>query len=294
VHPALPRSADDECDQRCREWRGIPTGGIRRGGENDVIVLMVGDVVGAAATVELARRLPALRREHAVDLVVVNAENSAPSGLGPTEQSVELLLSAGADVITGGNHSWDSLAAVRALGHPRVLRPVNLAEDVAGRGTLTLEAAGEPVTVVNLADSCAMRSARGVAHKFLPAFPCWLRVERTGTVLVDYHGEHVLEKQIFAHAVDGVAAAVVGTHTHEPTEPLRILPGGTALVTDVGMTGPSGGAQGFDAAHFVRALTVHGNAFHPPLPRPVQGPIVLGAVLLDIAGGRTRRVERVR
>jgi 2',3'-cyclic-nucleotide 2'-phosphodiesterase len=259
-----------------------------------VIVLMVGDVVGSAATAELVHRLPALRREHGADLVVVNAENSAPSGLGPCEQSVSALLDAGADVITGGNHSWDSMSAVRALEHPCVLRPLNMAEGVAGHGTATLDVAGERVTVVNLGDACAMRSARGVAHKFLPAFPVWLGLRPTGVVLVDYHGEHVLEKQIFAHAVDGRAAAVVGTHTHEPTEPLRILPGGTALVTDVGMTGPAGGAQGFDAGHFVRSLTVHGNAFHPPLPPVAPGPVVLGAVVLEISGGRTRRVERVR
>lgn len=259
-----------------------------------MIVLMVGDVVGSAATEQLACRLPALRREHAADLVVVNAENSAPSGLGPSERSIEALLDAGADVVTGGNHSWDSLTAVRALEHPRVLRPLNLAEGVPGHGTVTVEAAGEQVTVVNLADACAMKSARGVAHKFLPAFPCWLALRPTGVVLVDYHGEHVLEKQIFAHAVDGLAAAVVGTHTHEPTEPLRILPGGTALVTDLGMTGPTGGAQGFDASHFVHALTVHGNAFHPPLPPVVQGPVTLGAVALDIVEGRTRRLDRVR
>ena len=258
-----------------------------------MIVLFVGDVVGRPATEWLVERIPQLRRKHDAGLVVVNAENSGEDGFGPTCAMVDMLHDAGADVVTGGNHSWDSPDAVAALNRPWVLRPLNFAPGVPGIGILTVQVGGDPVTVVNLGDQCAMRSARGVAHKFMPAFPCWLTADRTGTVLVDYHGEHVIEKQIFAHTVDGTAAAVLGTHTHEPTLPLRILPSGTALVTDVGMTGPTGGVQGFTAANFVTGLTREGNPFHPPLPVPADGPLTLGAVLVEVEGGKATRLERL-
>lgn len=256
-------------------------------------MLFVGDIVGAAATTLVAECLPELRREHRLDLVVANAENCAPSGLGMTVELIELLFESGVDVITGGNHSWDSPESESALSHPRVLRPHNLLGGVPGRGLLSLEVSSQTVTVLNLADACALRSTKAVSGKVLPTYPCWLAADCKGTIIIDYHGDHVTEKQIFAYAVDGEVAAVLGTHTHEPTLPLHILPGGTALVTDVGMTGPLGGVQGFAHGNFVAGLKQKGNPFALPLPTPTEGPIVLGAVLLEIEGGKTRQIERL-
>jgi metallophosphoesterase (TIGR00282 family) len=258
-----------------------------------VIVLFVGDVVGPAAAAYVAERVPELRRELDVDLVVANAENCAPTGLGMTVELVELLLGSGVDVITGGNHSWDGDEAEEALAHPRVLRPHNLAEGVPGTGLLSLDVAGETVTVLNLADAGALATTRAVAGKVLPSYACWVAAERKGTVIVDFHGEHVIEKQIFACAVDGEAAAVVGTHTHEPTLPVYVLPGGTGFVTDVGMTGPLGGVQGFAPRMFVEGLKRAGDHFALGIPPPATGPISLGAVLLELEAGRTTRIERL-
>lgn len=258
-----------------------------------MIVLFFGDIVGEEATEYLIKRLQQLRDHHRVDLVIANAENCAPSGLGMTEWQAEALLASGVDVITGGNHSWDSPDSVRALENPFVLRPLNLADGVPGHGSLTLEVEDELVTVINLADACAMKSVRAVQGKWLPAYAAWEAAERTGTVIVDYHGDHVLEKQIFARAVDGEAAAVLGTHTHEATLPLHVLPGGTALVTDVGMTGPVGGVQGFGYDIFVAGLRSTGNPFELGIPRPISGPIELGAVLLEVDGGKTLNMQRV-
>jgi calcineurin-like phosphoesterase len=210
-----------------------------------------------------------------------------------TTKQVEWLLDQGVDVITGGNHSWDSDDSVEALRHPRVIRPLNLMDGVPGKGSVIVETDEGPITVVNLADACAMNSVKVAAGKFLPAYAGWVEAEKRGTVIVDYHGDHVLEKQIFARAVDGVAAAVLGTHTHEPTLPLHVLPGGTALVTDVGMTGPTGGVQGFGYDLFVAGLTTSGNPFSLGLPRPLAGPITVGGVLLEIDSGRTLRLERI-
>ncbi|MGA4844455.1 YmdB family metallophosphoesterase [Streptomyces sp. G45] len=258
-----------------------------------MIVLYFGDVVGERASALLAERLPALRHEHRVDLVIANAENSAPNGLGMGGKQVEELLAAGVDVITGGNHSWDSEESVGLLSLPRVIRPENLAAGVPGRGTIEVEAAGETVTVVNLADHCAMKSVKATAGKFLPAYESWCAASKNGVVIVDYHGDHVLEKQIFAHAVDGAAAAVLGSHTHEATGPLHILPRGTAFVAEVGMTGPGDGVQGFAPGNLVSGLRATGDPFSAPLPSVSLGPVVLGAVLLDIRDGRTVGLERL-
>jgi metallophosphoesterase (TIGR00282 family) len=258
-----------------------------------VIVLFFGDIVGEDATAYLARRVIDLRDEHHADLVITNAENCAPNGLGMATKQIDLLLTSGVDVITGGNHSWDSSESVELLDHPAVVRPFNVGPNVPGRGLLHLSVAGVDLTILNLADACAMRSVRALDGTFRPAYQGWSEADRRGTVIVDYHGDHVIEKLIFARAVDGEAAAVLGTHTHEPTLPLHILPGGTALVTDVGMTGPIGGVQGFGYDSFVEGLRTVGNPFALPLPVPLHGPIALGGVLLEIEDGRTRRLERL-
>jgi 2',3'-cyclic-nucleotide 2'-phosphodiesterase len=258
-----------------------------------VRVLFIGDVVGVEATRYVASRVPRLRREHGVDLVVCNAENCAPSGLGTTVELVDLLIGSGVDVITGGNHSWDSPEAVDSLAHPCVLRPHNLEDGVPGRGLLHTTAAGETVTVLNLCDPAALRSIAALRGKVFHHYRGWTSADRRGTVIVDFHGDNVIEKQIFAHAVDGEAAAVMGTHSHEPTLPLHILPGGTALVTDVGMTGPAGGVQGFSQVLFVDALRQTGDHFGLGIPPVGGGPITLGAVLLEIDGGRTSCLSRL-
>lgn len=259
-----------------------------------MIVLFIGDIVGAEATKLVVRNVPKLRRDHRIDLVIANAENCAPDGFGTTVWQLESLLESGVDVITGGNHSWDSVQAVASLELPRVLRPANVARDVPGRGVLTVEVAGELVTVVNLADHRALHSVKAITGKIIPAYRAWTQAEKCGTVIVDYHGDHVLEKQIFAHAVDGIASAIFGSHTHESTIPLHLLPGGTAFITDVGMTGPVGGVQGFDPAPLVRNLRERGNAFDGLLPGPISGvPITFGAVLVTIEVGRATKIERL-
>ena len=149
---------------------------------------------------------------------------------------------------------------------------------------------GKPVTVVNLADAGAIADA-------LPPYPAWREIAdglggRLGTVIVDFHGDSAFAKHGFAYAADGEVAAVLGTHTHEPTSTLHLLPGGTALVVDVGMTGRSGGFQGIDPACFLPEFLGEIPVEPPPLAL-ATGPMVLGAVLLTIENGRTTAIERV-
>lgn len=254
-------------------------------------LLFIGDIVGPDATDYLARRLPELRHTHAVDLVIANAENCSITGPRPMDgfgmraEAVETLLSAGVDVLTSGNHAWDAPDADAVLAHPRVLRPFNLPPGTSGKGLLALDVAGEQVSVLNLADTLAMKVA-------LPLYAAWQAARPTGTVIVDLHGTSGIKKQAFAHAVAGQAAAVLGTHTHEPTLLLHLLPGGTALVCDVGMTGRLGGVAGMDARPFI--AWTKGEDAEPLLPFALaNGPMVLGAVLLEIVGGRTTAITRI-
>ncbi|WPB87777.1 YmdB family metallophosphoesterase [Streptomyces malaysiensis] len=163
-----------------------------------------------------------------------------------------------------------------------------------GKGIIHVTVGGETVTVINLADDCAMHSVKATAGKVFPAYRAWDTADRRGSTIVDYHGDHVLEKQIFAHAVDGEATAVLGTHTHEATERLRLLTKGTAFVTEVGMTGPDGGVQGFTPTNLVNGLRTAGNPFAGDMPDVFGGPMVLGAVLLEISNGAATGIERIR
>lgn len=254
-------------------------------------VLFIGDVVGAPGVDLVVARLPELRKRHAVDVVVANAENAGPDGLGLTTAALERLLAGGVDVITGGNHSWQGDRA--PLDHPRVLRPHNVAGDAPGTGVLTLDVGTTPLTVLNLAGADALDNEPTAPAVARPAYAAFRSAPLVGTVLVDIHANHVFEKQVFAHAVDGRAAAVLGTHTHEPTLDVHHLPGGTVLVADVGMTGLQGGVMGFEPEGFVAALDGRTPWDSAQAPLRVGSP-VLGAILMQTDGSVTRWAIRIR
>ncbi len=255
-------------------------------------VLMVRDIVGPDAVAYLAERLPGLRRDRDVHLVIANAENCAVTapvpygGFGMTVELIEQLLESGVDVVTSGNHGWDGPEADVVHRHPRVLRPHNFPGRVMGKGVATLEVGGERVSVLNLGSPTA------VMPKALPPYGSWSAAGLEGTVIVDFHGDSAWEKMEFATAVDGRVAAVLGTHTHEPTINLHILPGGTSLVADVGMTGPSGNPGGFPLQHFAARMRGEDPGSLPPFEL-AAGPVILGAVWLRIEGGRTLEIERI-
>jgi calcineurin-like phosphoesterase len=254
--------------------------------------LFVGDVVGPRAVEWLALRLSPLRAEHSVDLVIVDAENSAANGASMTVQAVERLVDAGADVITGGNHAFEGPEVDAVLSHEHVLRPLNVALSNPGRGALTTDAGGEPVRVVVLADRAALEVAPPTARMTIEPYAAWAALPNGPTTIVEMHALSVMAKQSFAYAVDGEVAAVLGTHTHEPTLPLHLLPGGTALVTEVGMTGPRDGPQGMHPQRVVERVRAPPASELPPVG-PADGEIVLGAVLLEIQDGLTRSVVRL-
>lgn len=251
-------------------------------------ILFIGDLVGRPAVRYAIDRIGELRAAHPIDLVVVNAENATfdatTNRYGTDQETIDLLFGAGVDVITGGNHTWDHSDAVTVLADPRVLRPANVPADLPGHGVVSLDIAGEPVTVVNLALPDAIANATGL-------WAAWQATDRRGTVLIDLHGMEPQAKRGFALAVDGDAAAVLGTHTHEPSLALDILPGGTAFVTDVGFTGPSGGAGGLAAAVITGEIRSDRD---PSAPAALaDGPHVLAAVLVTTKEGHATAIQRL-
>jgi hypothetical protein len=202
-----------------------------------VRIALVGDVVGGAGRRVLRKGLNRLREEHRPDLVIVNGENAA-GGAGLTPATADEIFRAGADVITTGNHVWDRKEILPYLDEEaRLLRPANYPEPAPGRGVCIAEAGnGIPVGVVNLIGRVFLSD---VDDPFRAADAILRRLHgRCPVVVVDFHAEVTSEKAALAWHLDGRVAAVLGTHTHVATADERILPGGTAFQTDVGMTGP--------------------------------------------------------
>jgi metallophosphoesterase (TIGR00282 family) len=205
-------------------------------------ILFIADVVGKPGRRGLAAAMPVLRELHSPGLVVVNAENSA-GGVGVTESSAKDLFKIGADVLTLGNHAYRHRDVYEYLDRePRIVRPANYAIGNPGRGTTVVEAGGMKVGVLNLSGQVHLNVARNAFHTADAELG---RLEdEADAVFVDFHAEVTSEKVAMGWHLDGRAAAVVGTHTHVPTADARVLPGGTAVLTDAGMTGSRNGIIG--------------------------------------------------
>ena len=205
-------------------------------------LLFIGDIVGEPGRRALTELLPALREQHSPDLVVVNGENSA-GGLGITEKIARRMLDAGVDVITTGNHVFRHRDVYPFLdASDRIVRPANYLATNPGRGHTVVEKDGTRWAVVNLSGSVQLPAA---TSPFLEADRLLERLEgRADLVVVDFHAEVTSEKVAMGWHLDGRVLAVLGTHTHVPTADARVLPRGTAFISDVGMTGPRGSVLG--------------------------------------------------
>jgi metallophosphoesterase (TIGR00282 family) len=207
-----------------------------------MVVLFIGDVVGGPGRRGLAAAMPTLRERHRPDLVVVNGENSA-GGLGITEGTAEELFEIGADVITTGNHVYRHREVYDYLDRTeRVVRPANYPHANPGSGHTVIECGGRRVAVINLSGAVQLKVARNPFHE-VDAILERLRDE-ADVAIVDFHAEVTSEKVAMGWHLDGRVGAVLGTHTHVPTADARVLPGGTAFISDVGMTGSRAGVIG--------------------------------------------------
>lgn len=257
-------------------------------------LLFLGDVVGRTGRKAVIEQLPGLRQRYALDFVIVNGENSA-GGFGITEAILEELLDAGADVVTLGNHAFDQKdTLVYIERQPRLLRPLNFPKGTPGRGAGLYKAKiGQDVLVIN-----------AMGRVFMTELDCPFRAidaeldacglkQGADAIFIDMHAEATSEKQALAYHVDGRATAVVGTHTHAPTADERVLPGGTAYMSDAGMCGDYNSVLGMQVEEPI-------NRFLTRIPmgrfEPAEGPAGLSglAVEIDDKTGLATRVKALR
>ncbi|HEX4962069.1 MAG TPA: TIGR00282 family metallophosphoesterase [Thermoanaerobaculia bacterium] len=253
-------------------------------------LLFVGDVIGKPGRRALHSLLPRLVDHHRADYVVVNVENSA-GGFGVTPEVLGELASLPIDVYTTGNHMWDKKEGVAILDRePRLLRPHNYPEGNPGRGLHVGEtAAGIPVAVINLEGRVFMHH---LDSPFLIADRLLAGLDRkVKAIFVDFHAEATSEKQALGFYLDGRVSAVVGTHTHVPTADERVLPKGTALLTDVGMTGPYESIIGMRPDKVLKRFLLQTPASFEVAKRDVR----LAAAVIDIdeETGKARGIERL-
>ena len=253
----------------------------------DFKVLAVGDVVGNPGLERIRRNLRQLKRKTGADFVVVNGENAAVVGITPDQ--AEMILDAGADCITLGNHTWAKREIVTYVDDcPQIVRPANYAPQVPGRGWQIFETKAGDVAVVDLIGRVNMDY--GPDNPFLAAEKI-LKQIKAKIILVELHAEATSEKLAMGYMLDGKVSAVWGTHTHVPTADAQVLPKGTGYVTDLGMTGPKNSVLGIrpelSIAKFRGDLTER--------YRWAEGPTKLEAVLftIDSATGKCLRAERV-
>ena len=253
-------------------------------------ILMIGDVIGQPGRHAVRALVPGLRSEYKIDLVVANGENSA-GGFGITPDNVQELMESDVDVITSGNHVWKQKEIIPFISEEwPLIRPANYPPGTPGRGYIRL---GQ-TAVLNI-----------MGRVFMNTLDCPFRTvdkmldEISGlnppkAIVVDFHAEATSEKQAMGWYLDGRVSAVVGTHTHVPTADARVLPKGTAFVTDLGMTGPYDSVIGSDVGSVL-------DGFLTQMPRRLsvaKGPVMLNSVLVDIdedAGVATniQRIDRM-
>ena len=253
-------------------------------------VLFIGDIIGKPGRDLLQKGLRALVEHYRVDLVVANAENSA-GGFGVTKDVGDAILDLGVDVMTSGNHIWDKKEALEYIvGEPRLLRPANYPAGVPGRGSYVAQTGdGRAVGVINVMGRVFMLNIDdplAVVLKEIEAMRA-----RTKVIIVDFHAEATSEKVAMGWHLDGKVTLVVGTHTHVQTADERILPNGTAYLTDAGMTGPHDSIIGMEREpSLARFLTGMPSRFEPATGNPRLNGLVVDA---DEKTGRATSVTRI-
>ncbi len=252
-------------------------------------LLFIGDVTGKAGITYLAEQLKQLRREETLDLIVANGENAAKNGRGITIGALEELYDAGVELVTLGNHTWDQKEIYERLDQDqRICRPANFHADAPGLGYLYCKVNGKVVAVINLIGRTYMGlydSPFQIADEMVAEIR-----KTTPYIFVDFHAEVTSEKLALAWYLSGKVSAVVGTHTHVQTADERILPGGTAYITDVGMTGPRDGIIGLK-----RELMIKKFINQMPNKHELEdGPRQFSAVLITIdESGKSTTIKRI-
>ena len=253
-------------------------------------ILFIGDIVGRPGRELIRKGLRGLIEQHDVDLVIANAENSA-NGFGVTKEIGDTLLEWGVDVMTSGNHIWDKREAIEYIAtEPRLLRPANYPPGVPGRGSYVAQTGdGRAVGVINAMGRVFMLNIDDPFQVVLKEIEA-IR-HRTKVIIVDFHAEATSEKVAMGWHLDGKVTGVFGTHTHVQTADERILPNGTAYLTDAGMTGPHDSIIGMEREPSLgRFLNAMPSRFEPATGNPRLNGVVVSA---DDKTGRATKVTRI-
>ncbi len=255
-------------------------------------VLFIGDIVGKIGRYALKSLLPSLADRYKTDLVIANGENIA-GGFGLTESLVSELFKMGVHVVTTGNHVWDKRDFVQYISKDnRILRPLNYPPDVPGCGSILLTASnGMKVAVLNVSGRVFMSYNLDCPFRTTEAELKTLAGE-TAIIIIDFHAEATSEKVAFGYFVDGKVSAVIGTHTHVQTADERILPRGTAYISDVGMTGPLNSVIGIEVNQIIDRFLTN----MPARFEIAQGEALLSAVVVEINDetGKATGIQRLQ
>jgi metallophosphoesterase (TIGR00282 family) len=254
-------------------------------------ILFIGDIVARTGRDLIRRLVRPLVERHAADVVIANGENAA-GGAGITREITTELLNAGVHVLTSGNHIWAKREALEFIvNEPRLLRPANFPPGTPGSGSCVWQTeSGNPIGIINVMGRIFMAPIDD-PFAVVKEHIARLRADGAKIIFVDFHAEASSEKIAMGWHLDGEVTAVVGTHTHVQTADERVLPGGTAYLTDVGMTGPHDGVIGMERAGAVaRFLTGLPGRFDSATGEPRLNAVIIDA---DAHTGRARRIERV-
>ena len=207
-------------------------------------ILAIGDLVGNCAIRELKTKLPKIREQEKIDFVIVNGENVA-EGMGMTEKNFHDILEQKVNVITMGNHTWGKKDIFKFIDNPQIIRPANYSKPVPGKGYNIFECKGKKIAVINLIGRVDMNVLSD--NPFLTAKSIIEKIKnQVDIIVIDFHAEATAEKIAMSYYLDGEATIIFGTHTHVQTADERILPKGTAYITDLGMTGPKNSVIGMN------------------------------------------------
>lgn len=252
-------------------------------------VLAVGDLIGNAGIQKLKKEINRLRETEKIDFVIVNGENAA-EGMGITQKNFEDILSCNVNTITMGNHTWGKKDIFKFIDHPKLIRPANYPKGVVGKGYGIYECKNKKIAVINLIGRVDINVLS--ENPFIICKDIINKIQReTDIIFIDFHAEATAEKIAMGHFLDGKATAVFGTHTHVQTADEKILPKGTAYITDIGMTGPKNSIIGMDINASIKR-------FETTLPERYKiatGECMLNAVIFDIDDetNKVREIKRI-
>lgn len=250
-------------------------------------ILAVGDIVGTAGIKELKRLLPGLIESESIDFTIVNAENSA-DGFGINQRNFDELVSEDIDVITMGNHTWGKKDIFKFIDNPRIIRPANYPEGVVGKGYNIYNCKDKKIAVINLLGRAEINIL--TENPFIIAKKIVDEIKnKVDMIFIDFHAEATGEKIPLGYYLDGQVTAVYGTHTHVQTADEKILPKGTAYITDIGMTGPKNSVLGMDINVAIKRMTTA----LPEKYKIAEGECIFNGVIFEV-DDKTLKVNKIR